>query len=214
MKKRLAGFSLLFFFFFSMVQAEESEEKNKFYVGVLGGGSFLSGPKVSLTTGDTNEEYDPGLVFSGFLGRRLDARWRVEVEAGYRKNTLDEVENKSTGVKVGGNGELDVAHLMFSLYHDFDVSWKVKPYIGAGIGYARVSCENKTESYTSIDSSDEVFACQGVLGVSYDWTENLGLFFDYRYFRTGIPKVSDASGRLVETECKNHSVNLGARIGF
>ena len=198
----------------AFAQEDGIQNDEGYYAGVVGGGNFFANPKVRLSLGDHDEQYDPGYLGSFFLGYRFDSAWRMEGELGYRRNTLDEIENKATGAKVGGEGEVDAWHFLLSLYYDIDMGFAVKPYVGAGLGYSRMTYENKSVGYIHVNDNDERVAYQFVLGASYDLARKYTLFVDYRYFGTRNPKFSDTAANSLESEFVNHTANLGVRLKF
>lgn len=219
--KQVSFFSVclcaLSFHLWGQEEGNSDEKLSNCYAGVMGSASFLSNPKVNHAAAslDTDEQYDPGFSMGAFVGYHLDPNWRIEGELVYRKNSLDEVTD-ATGAKQGGDGEIESTHLLASLYYDFHMDWFVTPYVGAGLGYARLNHVNKTSltGLTDIDSKADVFAYQVVGGASYEFNKRYTLFMDYRLVATATPKFHDKSGATVESEYHNHTLNLGLRVRF
>jgi len=62
------------------------------------------------------------------------------------------------------------------------------PYLGAGVGVARLNANNINSAGTTFaDSTDTQLAYQGIAGVSYSVTPKVSLALDYRYFATLDP---------------------------
>ncbi len=86
---------------------------------------------------------------------------------------------------------------MLNLYYDIDTGTKFTPYIGGGIGYARVKSKAVVTGdipggHLDISSSthENNFAWQLGFGVSYQVTNNIDLDFGYRYSDYGNAKDS------------------------
>ncbi|MFT4551618.1 MAG: opacity protein-like surface antigen [Chlamydiales bacterium] len=212
---------------------EEGEEEYKFkgfnredfYAGFLGGYNHLTNSTTNYKTTttpptaiDADEQFDDtGFAGAIFLGYHLEKDWRLELELGYRKNTLDKVLIENTGEQNGENGELNSQYAVVSVYYDYTLDdIDITPYFGAGIGVSRVSYKNENMYSTLIEVDDKrmVYTYQYVLGASYPITEKTTFFVDYRYFATRDPKFSDVAGTKVEFENINHVGNLGFRFNF
>ena len=106
------------------------------------------------------------------------------------------------GVTISGDTTVHAG--MANVYYDFDqLNPNFSPYIGGGIGYARVD--------TSVvgTGSNNTFAFQGIAGVSYNVNSNLGLFADYRYF--GTTKAKKALGNK---RYQNNIFSIGLSYHF
>jgi hypothetical protein len=97
-----------------------------------------------------------------------------------------------------------------------------RPYAGVGVGMALVSI-NKANSYQSdpaetginhynsdSSASSTTFATQGKIGLSFDWTDHIGLFAEYRYLYVGSTDFTFGS-----TVYPTHAVtnNWNAKLG-
>jgi OmpA-OmpF porin, OOP family len=211
---------------------ESDEEKYKFqgfkreefYAGFFGGYNHLTNSTTNyldITTIppqaiDADEQFDGGFVGSIFFGYHIQEDWRLELELGYRRNTLDDILIKNTGVKNGEDGEVDCEYGLLSIYYDIVMDLPVVPYFGAGIGIAHVHYRNSHagNTLTQIDDTQMVFAYQYVLGVSYPLSKKTSIFADYRYFGTGDPEFSDVVGTKLEFSYINHTGNIGFRFNF
>lgn len=112
---------------------------------------------------------------------------KVEFEAGYRHN--DDIAAYSTMV----NG-----------VYSFLSQYKWHPFVGAGIGWAWL---DGNFHGAGRENSDNSFAYQGMVGVSYDLTPSLALKAQYRYFATADADVGPAED--TSSDYRNHSLLLG-----
>ena len=62
---------------------------------------------------------------------------------------------------------------MLNAYYDIDTGTKFTPYVGAGIGMARLKA--KIDDETDFSKSKTTFAWQVGAGISYAMTENVSL---------------------------------------
>ena len=130
---------------------------------------------------------------------------RAEIE--YNKN---ETAEKSFYNII--SGEVDTQSLMLNAYYDIDTGTKLSPYIGAGIGYAKVEgklTENISGHQYQSSMDDNTFAWQVGTGLGYAITENITIDAGYRYMDYG----SFDEG-FSELDTNAHEIHLGARYTF
>lgn len=113
---------------------------------------------------------------------------RVEIELG--KRTSD-VESFGSAGSVGpGKGDLSLGTAMVNGFYDFDTGSRVTPYVGAGVGLARVEANGIARDIAGcctgyVSGDDEVLGWQLIAGVAIQLTGGLALTVDYRYLGTG-----------------------------
>lgn len=147
---------------------------------------FLTPPATSKAT-----DLGDGLALSGAVGFQY-AKTRTELE--YRR-----MEMSVDGVAYAGgaapgtpavNDDLVAQALMSNIYFDFVNSSRLTPYIGFGVGGARVENE--------LGESDAAFAYQGRAGVDFALGKKLSVGAEFAYFRTLAvkygPKDFDPAG--------------------
>jgi OmpA-OmpF porin, OOP family len=180
-----------------------------FYVGASGGASL---PRESdLESGAFNVEAKQDIGWLGLInfGHEYGYGLRTELEFGYRKNDLDTVGGANA------SGDVNVFTGMVNVLYDLDVPWRIVPYVGAGIGAARVKANGAAPvSTTTIDDTDTGFAYQVMAGVEYAVTSQLMLNLGYRYFAVPDLTFTAANGASVETDYASHNVTLGLRYLF
>ncbi len=102
-----------------------------------------------------------------------------------------------------------VTAAMANVYYDmtqFQTSGLV-PYLGAGVGYARVGQDVKVAGLR-VNATTGEFAYQGIAGFSYNVDSNLTVFADYRYL--GATK----SNGVFNKTFSSHTANMGVRYGL
>jgi opacity protein-like surface antigen len=160
----------------------------------------LSDSTFSDGTGSVDVKSDGGYGVMAALGYKFDNSLRAEGEIAYRHNDLDSV----AGVPL--NGDAKAWSLMANGYYDIQTGSAITPYIGAGLGVARVSQDSNFNvggvAFTS-DGKDTVFAYQAILGVAYPVADKTTLGVEYRYFATENPKDEG-----VEAEYRTNNIGL------
>lgn len=187
-----------------------------------------------------------GYGFGNLDGGILSGRVRLEGEFAYRENDLDQLTIRDDGLGTGDllagvllgevvptGGNVASKSFMISGFYDFGVTSPIKPYLGAGIGVARISMSNvdgstgltttlfPPEANHSIivglsidDNADSVLAYQLGAGVSYDISATVTLAVDYRYFVAPDIVFTDTFGERVSTEYHSHDFSIGLRYHF
>ena len=190
--------------------AGEFEDDGKFYVGIAGGANFANDMGISGTGIAADAELDTGLVGMGALGFGLANGLRFELELSYRQNDIDNVSGTTAG-----SGDVSARAVMGNLFYDFHNSSPLTPYLGAGIGYSQISVNRAQGAAFLLDDDDDGFAFQGVSGLSYDLSNSLQLFADYRYFSAVEDlRVTANTGTRVDAEYASHTVMAGLRWVF
>ena len=141
-----------------------------------------------------NIEYDTGLALGLALGYDF-GNARVEGEIAYQKNDFNKMS--LLGVDIDLTGDATLLSLLVNGYYDFANSSVFTPYIGGGLGFAKVEVD------------DTVFAYQMGIGVGYAVNEKVTIDTKYRYFAT-----SDIEFYTTETEFASHNFLFGARVSF
>ena len=153
------------------------------------------GDSAELTT-------DPGFGFIAAVGNNFEGV-RGEVEIAYRTNDMDEIS--LGGLDASVNGDMSSLALMGNLLADLPLSERVRPFLGAGMGLARVEANSNDLG----DEDDTVFAYQAIAGIGFPLTHVTTLDLQYRYFATADP---DFNG--TDVEYQTHNFFAGLRFDF
>jgi len=167
----------------------------------------LSGPVPQNLTYDG--EYVVGTQF-GYKGGPM----RYSVEFLYQDSSADRVTVSGSAIE-SDNGEFSaggrtrVYSALINVFYDFDNhEYPVVPYIGGGFGYANVDTGVDTVNYiNTIEGNSDTFSYQGIVGVSYVFTENFTAAIEYRYFGTGRVTHNTVSSLFVTTDLKKRFQN-------
>lgn len=158
--------------------------------------------------GGTPPSVNPGTQQNFTLG--FDGGWAGGAAIGYAwENGLrSELELRhSTNDVSGADASMDATALMANLWLDFNPEGDWHPYVGAGLGAAKVELDGGT------GSDDTVVAYQLGLGLEYDLSRTLALGLGYRYFGTDDPEFSDDQF-TVKSEYQQHLGLLTLRYTF
>jgi opacity protein-like surface antigen len=169
-------------------------------------------------------EFDTGSVVNGAVGYSLGAI-RLEGAISYQKNDLDTWN--VTSVTLGGTtfsgiavpltmkGDISTLGFMINGWYDFDTGTKWVPFIGGGVGIAKVNIdvESILGVATTYDESDTVLAYQFGAGIGYKLTPTVTANLSYRYFGTGDLEFDDGTDKL-DSEYKSSNFMAGISVRF
>jgi OmpA-OmpF porin, OOP family len=180
------------------------------YISFGAGASWLRDAKTSGGGVNLHHEYETGWGGLGAVGYGLGNGIRLEGELAYRHNGVDKAD---TGA---ASGSANAWTFMGNGLYDFTLGWPVTPYVGAGVGLARVNYKNETipGSTATVNDSDTTFAYQGIAGLAYAINDNLKLDLSYHYLTAVNPRVSTSSGTSVDSQYRDHAVFLALRWEF
>lgn len=190
------------------------------YVGGEGAWSHLNDQSATATSAgiSTPLKIHPGEGFAAGVngGYEFQSGLRLEGEAVYRRH--DEKSATSFGLTSPSHGSLDNVAIMGNAFYDFNNATKFTPYVGAGVGAARLHLDDfNAMGSPGLNASDWRLAYQGIAGVRYTIDRNWSASLDYRYFATTDPKFSGNIGGVpsgLKTEYHTHNVMLGIAYHF
>jgi outer membrane protein OmpA-like peptidoglycan-associated protein len=143
--------------------------------------------------------YDLDNDWMGALGAGYAFKngFRLEGELAYRTNDVD-----YDAYEYSGDTSVESTSAMINLFYDFNRDGRFQPYLGVGVGAAKVEIE---------DYDDTSFAYQGLAGVgvvlSPRWTLDVG----YRYFAADDLEYDVDYYAPVEAEYTHQAVTVGLR---
>lgn len=188
------------------------------YVGAFVGGNALLTAKNSDSFGDFSIKFDPGLQGSVVFGLDFEpgnpvGEGRIELEYTRRGNQVDQMKFVQGSTKGSGNVTADSLLLnFFGVFHDNRV-WA--PYVGVGIGAARIEASDLKEIGQLVGSgSSVVFAYQLGTGLDFSLTDRLSLDLGYRFFGSVRPEFKESDGQKFKMDYYSHSAVVGLRWGF
>lgn len=163
---------------------------------------------------------DKGFAIGGAVGYRLTEQVRLQAELAYQTN---EVNTMDLGLaRLGMEGDVSSLAFLASGYFDFKNSSPLTPFVGAGLGVAKLELEDVRYTHslsgTGIEEDETLFAYHLDAGVNYALTSALSLDLKYRYFATAdytlegdsVPAEFDQA----DLSYGSHNVYAGLRLNF
>jgi outer membrane protein OmpA-like peptidoglycan-associated protein len=140
------------------------------------------------------------------LGYAFQNGFRLEGELGHRFN-----QQEFSGFPLV-DGDVHAWSAMANLFYDFNRGGGLEPYLGVGVGAARIN--STTDSgLSTVDGEDTVIAYQGLAGVAVGLTEQLDLDIGYRYFVADGVELDE--GTIVsEADYEHQALTVGLRYQF
>lgn len=196
---------------FGLSSIANAQTSRLYFAGYLGLNTYNDLAFSESTTGSAGDiELDSTQSFAGALGIRLSPQLRLEGELSYRNAGFSSADISGVGTFPGA-GEIDSTIAMASLYYDFDVPWKIQPYIGAGLGYGwhggAINDTSGTLPGAVVD--DSTIMWNGALGFKYRPRTDFAFNVGYRYLGS-----EDLSVSSYETEYGSHEFRLGVEWDF
>lgn len=181
-----------------------------FYMGAAGGASFPASSKLKGGGTSAKTEFNAGWAAMLNGGYAYGNGIRTELELAHRDNGVD-----SVGKLINSGGDARATTLMANLNYDIDTNTPFTPFVGIGLGGARVELDDVRPVVNNrVADDDMVFAYQGIVGASYRITDAVNMFADYRYLRTLESEMSTDNGVKVDVPYTNHTVMVGLRYAF
>jgi opacity protein-like surface antigen len=187
-----------------------------FYAAIRGGPSFTPDNKSGLAGGGEDvQEYKLGFTGSGGVGYAFPFGLRMEGEFGFIYSPL----KRDGGVDVDGSVKSYL--VMANAYYDFKMPFlgPFKPYVGAGVGAARVNDDHQVFFDSvglkfDVDHWRTALAYQARAGVIYDVNRWLDLSAGYRYVHIESGQDTFGPVKVNFGAINNHSVELGFAVKF
>ena len=185
-----------------------SADDKGLYVGV-GAGVNAFPEDTGLNSADADLNWD--WTTSASVGYGFAKSFRLEGQFGYRPNDVDGISGVS-----GGTGDFQTMNFMANLLYDFNqFGWVVTPYVGVGLGLARVEATGVTPvAGSKINDSSVGFAMQAIVGASYDINEHWALTADYRHLRVPDLTFKTNAGTSIDSDYATNEFLVGLRYRF
>jgi len=179
-----------------------------FYIAAGAGGAVLEDTDVRSPALDFETELFPGYAFNGALG--LDfGLLRIEGEVFHNVYSIDDIN--AAGADVNAEGSFKTWAGMGNIFIDIPLV-VVTPFVGAGIGRARVDADDiRFRGVDIVDDDDTVTAWQARAGIAFGILPFTDMTIGYRYFVTDDLNLEDD---VDIDKLKSHIVELGLRVTF
>ena len=179
-------------------------ELKQYVSGKLTYSDMSNDVKYTEEDGGAKEKADDNVLGGSFAYGIKAGAVRTELEL----NIHEDAEKKYTEDGESWKNSLENNSIMLNAYYDIDTGTKFTPYVGAGVGYAKIKGKLKSP-VLSDDMSDTNFAWQVGAGVGYELTENVTMDAGYRYADYG-----DFSEYESKLDVSAHEFYVGARYTF
>jgi opacity protein-like surface antigen len=185
------------------------------YVALSGGGAFGGDYTVDYpdNAGRKLAELQSSTVAQLAFGSRT-GDVRLEGALSYRAQDVDTRFELAPGLNppTGGSDEVTVSTLDINVYYDLPTGTSLRPYLGAGLGFAQMSVDD-----TTLDDEGSAVQVQGMIGASYEVSPRTAVFIEGRVQRVGDLEVDTfARGATGTDEIRwtNTAAMAGVRFGF
>ena len=190
------------------------------YVSLAVGAAGQSDYSIAYPEGLAREDInlESAAAFQLGLGTRTGPV-RLEAAFTYRNHDANSrfIRNDTNVVLSQDSGELSVKTLDLNLFYDLPTGGPVRPYVGAGLGFAGV-----TTDVGGMDDEGTVLNLQGMAGVSFDVSPRTAFFVEGRVQRAGNVDVdtqlifspTDTRTGRDEFDVSNTAAFAGVRFGF
>jgi OOP family OmpA-OmpF porin len=184
------------------------------YVSAQAGGAFLMDSDAGIVD---NISFDPGFYGALAVGYDFGEKYshaRLEAEAAYRQNHVDDVD--FLGEDRGAYGKAYSASFLLNAYYEYQNPTFVKPFIMGGLGFAwgEISELKSVGDVTIINDNDFQFAYQGGAGLSFDVNPSFAVDVGYRFFTTTKFQFEDEAGNDADFLYQSNTGYLGLRYTF
>lgn len=184
------------------------------YVSAGFGTAIANDADLTEPIGTGTIDFDIGFAVRLAAGYAF-AKTRLEGEIGYQKNNFNSMSVNVPGLGSGTTPiDGDGSNLSFLVngYYDFKNNSRVTPFIGGGIGFARVDASAISIpgfGVLTTSADDTVFAYQVGTGFGIAVKGNASIDISYRYYATSDP---DFGGTKAENS--SHIIYVGTRFSF
>lgn len=161
----------------------QAQTSRIYFAGYLGLSKFPDMGYSESSSGETGDlKLSNGYNFGGALGIRLTNQLRLEGEYSYNKADVSSIDINGLGsFDIGGEFKSKV--IFANLYYDFDLPWKVQPFVGGGLGYGWHAGEitDGSGNTLSVSSDDAALMWNVGGGLKYRTREDMAFTAGYRY---------------------------------
>lgn len=146
-----------------------------------------------------------------------DNNVRAEIEYGYNGKVKLNESWTDEDESISAHSNTKSQAVMLNGYFDFNTGTAFTPYVGAGLGYARLknTFSLKGDGLDgSISKSKGNFAWQVGAGVSYAVNSNVDIDLAYRFMDYGKVKHDLGDGDNLKVKQRGNEFSLGVRYNF
>lgn len=160
--------------------------------------------------------FDSGYTFGATIGRHVFQDFRLEAELSYSKYDANTLDTTTRGAGPA-SGDLTATYLLANIWYDIPLESKISPYIGGGLGAARVNAKVQFAGTSGYKDGDTNFAYQLGLGFTYPVGNKLNLDIGYRYKAVPSLDFGDRTSPTViykDGTLSSHNLQVGLLYDF
>lgn len=161
---------------------------------------ILDGDKTNIKKTKVFGSIEAGASFGTTFGT-----FRTGLEYTYR----DKMTKKYEGGEIKGQAQ----SLFLQAYYELPVTFFIKPYLNAGLGYSRLMLEAQPVGEAKEKEHKNKFGWNAGVGLAMNVSKAFSIDLGYRYADLG-KFVDNDDGSKDEAKFKNHEFYLGARYKF
>ena len=182
-------------------------EGSRFYLAGYMGLNIGTNQDFSDNSNGTSGEFKTKAApsFAGALGLRLTKNLRAEAELSYRNLDVDDFDS-SGAANITASGDIDNWMGLMNLYYDFDVPWKIKPYVSAGLGMGYFDGNFSASNGANYNDSDYALTWQAGAGLQYRSSDKLSWTAGYRYLDSADLDIGNGT-----IDYSGHEVRVGLK---
>lgn len=185
-------------------QSSSAEVTSPMYVGMSIGNTAIEDTAYSRKTvvttinstgvNDVNVEMDNHASQTLTLGYRVNHSVSLEVEYARHRNSAKELTTKNGLIIIGTDAETRSDNLMFNTKYTIFNESAVRPFIGLGVGTAKIGAKI-TDTHGSSEDTNWRFAYQALAGIEIPIKNQISLVVAYQYF-----KIPDANIEVIRPQ--------------
>jgi len=187
------------------------------YASVFAGGGVVQDVVTDYYGSEYTVRFDAGYVLGATVGRRINDNWRVEGELSYASYEANSYADTAGGSFDNAEGPLNAVYLLANLWYDIPNSSRFTPYVGGGLGMAKVDGDTFfDDDVYGYGPGETKFAYQVGAGVSYGINDRMSLDVGYRYKAVDGVNFDDSDGGGVyeNGDVHTHTLQAGLRFDF
>lgn len=196
----------------SAYDAQPMAQTGGFYGSFHGGMNWFTDTTADFVGGPGTFSTNNGYRIGGALGYDFNQNFGLEAEISHAHANVSGLDISGSPAPVSGSAGVTTVMGNAILGTQFG-AWR--PYVGAGVGAARVGLNVDTGGGTGANDSDWTWAAQAFAGVDYNFSQNMSLGARYRYQYIGGSHYSDFDGDPVSIDhVSSHSLEAVLKMRF
>jgi opacity protein-like surface antigen len=209
------------------VRRDDRQTGTGWYFGTTRGVNF---PSLTATNSEGNKANWNGIDFNNFNGLAgyKSSNFRIEGELLYASNNM--TIDRNTKVPIIGDTKTDGQQVqqvqpkdgvpvnckattfaaILNGYYDIDTGGQIKPFVGAGIGYASTNLKDSGLDW----GSKSGFTYQFKVGVGYLLSDRQDIYVQYKYINAPAQYVKQDKTPFSSTDFSSGSIEIGTKFNF